>query len=122
MGVILAYQLFLMPREPQPPPSSPRPPVEAPAPVPPAVPTATPALQAAAPPPASEDIARAVALQDQAGEKEITVSGGSYTATMGNRGALPTRWRLRDYPGADGQPLEILPVVPRGAIGPLALI
>ena len=64
---------------------------------------------AAAPPPSTAELA-AEPRQAKADdiEREIVVETDSFTVTFSNRGAVVTKWVLKDYQNAAGEPLDLV--------------
>ena len=111
--VLFGYQSFFAPK-----------PIDAP----------PPAAQSTAPAPAAQPVPAAPAEAtaepvDQGAEplvadteaRDIPVETSTVNAAFNTRGAVLTSWRLKNYPGDDGQPLDLVPRdLPAGAARPFA--
>ncbi len=110
--VILAYQFFLLPKQP----------VRTPQPVPKALPEAprvtapapvTPA-PAAVPGVTSTEQSERFARQEATPARDIVIDSDLFRVIIDTRGGVAKSWQLKDYRDGQGQPVEIAPVVPPG--------
>ncbi len=123
--VLYAYQAMFPPPKPAPgtggtaPPSSSATPTTAPA-APQSAPAAAPTQPAGAFP--SPGAPAAEPLVADAAERDVTVENASIRAVFTTRGGTLKSWRLKKYPDAAGQPLELIPTtVPAGSVRPFTL-
>jgi YidC/Oxa1 family membrane protein insertase len=116
--VILAYQFFLLPKQP------PRPPQPSQQAAPVAPPVVSPAPPAAPPVPtvSSAEQAARVALQDSTPARDIVVESDLLRVVLDTRGAVAKSWLLKSYRDGEGNPVELVPVVPAGTAGPLSAV
>ncbi len=63
---------------------------------------------AAAPPPSPEEPAAEPQAKADDTEREIVVETDSFTVTFSNRGGIVTKWVLKDYQNAAGEPLDLV--------------
>ena len=123
--VLYAYQAMYPPPKPAPgtggtpPPSSSA--TSTAAPTGPQSPTTVAPPQTAEASPASTAPTAAPLVAD-AGERDISVENASIRAVFTTRGGTLKSWRLKKYPDAAGQPLELIPTtVPAGTLRPFTL-
>lgn len=114
--VLFGYQSFFAPKPIDAPPATQAPAEGAPA-------AAAPGPAAIATPPAGPAAVDAPApLVADTTARDIPVETDSVSATFTTRGAAITSWRLKQYPGEDGQPLDLVPAdLPAGAARPFTL-
>src|SRR5688572_9332539 len=99
--VLFGYQAFFAPA-----------PAPVPAPVGPAPSQPvqqTPGITAAQPAPAAPQSPAPAALVADTEARDIVVETDAVRAVFNTRGAVLTSWRLKNYQGADGQPLDLVP-------------
>ncbi len=118
--VILAYQFFLLPKQP----------VRTPQPIPKTLPKAprvtapapaTPA-PAAAPGVTSTQQTERFARQEATSARDIIIDSDLFRVVIDTRGGVAKSWQLKAYRDGQGQPVEIAPVVPPGTPAPLAVV
>src|SRR5687767_7069501 len=112
-SVLFTYQLFVAP--------APKPPVPTPTEQTPAA--STPGATVAAPAAdANNQAPGAAALVADTEARDVTVETDTVRAVFNTRGAVLKSWRLKKYPGDDGQPLDLVPVdLPASEARPFSL-
>ena len=100
--VLYVYQSFFVPPPPQNAPSQPS--ASQPATTSPATPAASQPAETA--PPAEAPVAL---VGGESTEREITVDTNTVQAVLSNRGGRVIHWRLKDYAGDNGQPVDLVP-------------
>lgn len=114
--VLFGYQSFFAPKPIEAPPAT-----QAPVEGAPAATAPGPAAIATPPPEPAAGAAPAPLVADTTA-RDIPVETDSVSATLSTRGAAITSWKLKHYPGEDGQPLDLVPAdLPAGAARPFTL-
>ena len=81
-----------------------------------------PPAEAPASTPAASATAAASAVVSDTAEHDIPFENDSVRAVFTSRGGVLKSWELKHYQGADGKPLELVPVsVPSGSLRPFSL-
>ena len=102
--VMYGWQALFVPPTPDPAQTAPQP---ARAPAPAASPA--PAAAASAPAATAEQPSAPEAVLSEAGEREIVVDTATVQAVLTNRGGRLLHWRLKEYPDAQGNPVDLVP-------------